>query len=156
MPDRIHPMLTRRTVCAGLAVAAIAAPIARARAIEMPEKTRAAILELFGDRPLEEARVTITMPPIAENGFSVPVAVDVDSPMSEADHVRRIALVAERNPIATLFQCHLGPRAGRASVATRVRLAGTQTIRAIAETNDGRLWVAGTEVVVTLAACVVL
>ncbi len=163
MTETSRIILTRRSVCSGLAGTAALSVLPQAAgaqvpqtAAEMQKKLQAAMRELFGDREMTEGRVTLTLPPIAENGFSVPVSIDVDSPMIEADHVRRIAVFAERNPIPTLFQCHLGPRAGRASVATRLRLAGSQTVRAVAEMSDDTLWLAQTEVVVTLAACVVL
>lgn len=116
----------------------------------------AARRDLFGDRPLNEGRVSLKLPPIAENGFSVPVTVEVDSPMTAEDHVRRIAILSPRNPVATLIVFNLTPASGLARAESRVRLAGTQTVQAIAEMSDGTLWSAGREVVVTLAACVVL
>lgn len=111
---------------------------------------------LFGDRPVREGRVTIKLPPIAENGNSVPVTVTVDSPMTEADHVTRIVILSPRNPVATLAEFKLGPETGLAKVATRVRLGGTQKVQAIAEMSDGTLWSGSYETVVTLAACIIL
>ncbi|WP_430405061.1 thiosulfate oxidation carrier protein SoxY [Hyphomonas sp.] len=111
---------------------------------------------LFGDRPIREGRVTLKLPAIAENGYSVPLAVDVDSPMTDSDHVRQIAIFSPRNPIAKIVRFELGPRAGRAAVSTRIRLGGTQTVQAVAEFSDGSLWSGSAKTVVTLAACVVL
>ncbi len=116
----------------------------------------AARQELFGDRPVKEGRVTLKMPPIAENGNSVPLSVEVDSPMTEADHVRRIVILSPRNPLPLIAEFEFSPRSGRAAAATRIRLGGTQRIIAIAEMNDGTLWSGGVETMVTLAACVVL
>ncbi len=121
-----------------------------------PEDMQAAVAALFGDRAIQDGRVRVDLPPISENGFSVPVAVEVESPMTEADHVERIAVFSPRNPVASLIQFELGPRAGRARVATRIRLAGTQSLLVVAEMNDGSLWSGAAETVVTLAACVVL
>lgn len=121
-----------------------------------PEDVLAAQRKLFGDRPIREGRVSLKLPPIAENGFSVPLTVNVESPMTDADHVTRIAVFSPRNPLPNVAQFTLGPRAGLASVSTRIRLGGTQAILAVAEMNDGTLWSGSAETVVTLAACVVL
>jgi sulfur-oxidizing protein SoxY len=121
-----------------------------------PEDMRAAIAEVFGKEVITPGRVTLKLPPIAENGFSVPLSVRVDSPMTADDHVTEIGIFSPRNPIAHIAQFHLGPRTGRAEVATRIRLAGTQELVAVARMSDGTLWSGARETVVTLAACVVL
>ena len=99
--------------------------------------------------------MTLKVPPISENGYSVPLMVEVDSPMTPEDHVLRIALFAEENPLPDIARFELGPRAGRARVQTRIRMGGSQKIRAIAEMSDGSLWGTETFSIVTLAACVV-
>jgi len=121
-----------------------------------PEDMKAAIRKAFGEGELRDGRVSINTPPIAENGYSVPITVTVESPMSEDDHVREIGLFSPRNPVAHMAHYYLGPRAGRAEIATRIRMAGTQDVMAVAKMNDGTLWSAARETVVTLAACVVL
>jgi sulfur-oxidizing protein SoxY len=98
-------------------------------------------------------RVKVDIPPLVENGNTVPLTVSVDSPMTEADHVKAIHVFTEKNPQPEVAAFHLGPRAGRARVATRIRLADTQTVVAIAELSDGSFWSARADVVVTLAAC---
>lgn len=113
------------------------------------------IAALFGDRPIQNGRVTLKLPPISENGYSVPVAVEVESPMTAEDYVRRIVLFAEENPQPNIARFDLGPRAGRARVQTRIRMGGSQNIRAIAELSDGSLWSTETFSIVTLAACVI-
>lgn len=112
--------------------------------------------ELFGDRPVTEGRVSLTLPPIAENGFSVPLSVEVDSPMTDRDFVKRVAILSPRNPLPLIAQYHFTPQSGRAKVDARIRMSGTQSIQAIAEMSDGSLWSGSQETVVTLAACVVL
>ena len=112
--------------------------------------------ELFGDRPVQEGRVTVKLPPIAENGHSVPMTVSVESPMTSEDYVRRIAVFSPRNPLSNVAQFQFTPRSGKAEVATRIRMSGTQSIQAVAEMSDGSLWSGSMETVVTLAACVVL
>jgi sulfur-oxidizing protein SoxY len=98
--------------------------------------------------------VRLLVPELVENGNSVPVSVSVDSPMTERDHVRRIALFSEKNPQTQVAVFHLGPRSGRADVATRIRLADSQRLVAIVELADGRFLQTAVEVIVTLAACI--
>ena len=73
--------------------------------------------------------------------------------MTAADHVKAIHVLTEKNPLPDVVSVHLGPRAGRASVSTRVRLADTQTVLAIAQMSDGSFWSDSADVVVTLSAC---
>lgn len=118
------------------------------------EPTAEAIRRFTGGAPVNPGRVGLDMPPLVENGNTVPLAITVQSPMSAADHVRRIAVFNEKNPQPNVVTLHLGPRAGRASVATRIRLADSQRITAIAEMSDGSYWSATADAIVTLAACV--
>jgi len=83
----------------------------------------------------------------------VPLSVAVESPMTAADYVKAIHVFAERNPLPNVLSVYLGPRSGRARVATRVRLADTQTVLAIAQLSDGSFWSDSVNVVVTLSAC---
>jgi sulfur-oxidizing protein SoxY len=113
-----------------------------------------AIRSFTGGAAVREGRVKFEISPLVENGNAVPVSVEVDSPMTANDHVRRIALFNEKNPQADVVVCHLSPRAGRARVSTRIRLATSQTVVALAETSDGTFWSAKANVIVTLAACI--
>lgn len=99
-------------------------------------------------------RVKLELPVLADNGNSVPMKVSVESPMTEADHVKSIRLLSERNPEREMAVFHLGPRAGAAEVSSRVRLAGSQVVTAIAEMSDGSQWMDTAHVQVTLSACV--
>lgn len=119
------------------------------------EDVDAAIRELFGNRKVQEGRVSMKLPPIAENGNSVQLSVSVDSPMTDKDYVRQIAIFSPRNPIPLIGKFKLGPHSGRAVISTRVRLAGTQSLRAVAEMSDGSLWTGRGSTHVTLAACVI-
>ena len=118
-----------------------------------PKAMQEAIRKVTGGARVEPGKVTLELPPLSENGHVVPLAVRVDSPMSEAQHVRAIHVFTEKNPQPNVASFRLGPRAGRAAVATRVRLADTQSVIAIAELSDGSFWSASATVVVTLAAC---
>jgi len=101
-----------------------------------------------------EGRVRLELPLLVDNGNSVPLKVSVESPMTEADHVRSVTLLSGRNPEPRMAVFHFGPRSGKAEVATRVRLAGSQRVTAIAEMSDGSLWQDAVETVVTLSACI--
>lgn len=132
----------------GLGSAVLARP-ARATPAAMQE----AIRKVVGSARVNTGKVKLDVPPLVENGHTVPLAISVESPMSEADHVRAIHVFTEKNPQPDVVSFRLGPRAGRASVATRIRLADTQTVVAISELSDGSFWSARAAVVVTLAAC---
>jgi len=122
---------------------------ARATAFEM----QSAIANYAGGAPVKPGKVTFDIPPLVENGNGVPVAVRVDSPMTAADHVTGIAIFNERNPQRDVVRFSLGPRAGRAQVSTRIRLATSQQLVAVARLSDGTYWSHSVDVLVTLAAC---
>ncbi len=141
----------RATLAFGLGAAALVV-VRPARADAA--RRDAAIRAFTGGAEARAGRITLDLPPLVENGNAAPVTVTVESPMTEADHVRRIALVNERNPEAEVFTARLGPRSGRATLSTRIRLADTQRITALAELSDGTFWQDSADVIVTLAACV--
>jgi sulfur-oxidizing protein SoxY len=119
-----------------------------------PEAMRAAIDAFTGGAPLRDGRVTLDIAPLVENGNTVPLVVRVASPMTADDHVRRIALFTALNPEPGVAVFHLGPWSGRAEVHTRMRLATSQSVLAVAQMSDGSCWQQAVEVIVTLAACV--
>ena len=109
--------------------------------------------KVTGGAPLRRGRVKLDLPPLIDNGNAVPLSVTVDSPMTPADHVKAIHVFTERNPQPNVVNAWLGPRAGRARIETRARIADTQTVTAIAQLSDGSFWSDSVEVVVTLSAC---
>src|ERR1019366_189522 len=96
---------------------------------------------------------TLDIPPLVENGSTVAVSVAVESPMTPTDYVKTIHVFTEKNPQPNVISIHLGPRAGRANVATRMRLVDTQKIVAIAELSNGSFWSDTADVIITLGAC---
>lgn len=118
-----------------------------------PADREGAIARFTGGAATLRGRVTLDLPPLVENGNAVTITVTVDSPMTPDDYVRRIAVFNDKNPQPNMITAHLGPRSGRAAVTTRIRLADTQRITAIAETSDGRFWSTTADAIVTLAAC---
>ena len=118
------------------------------------DELTAAIAAFAAGAPVRAGRVKLDVAPLVENGNVVPISISVDSPMSAVDHVKAIAVFNERNPQRDVIVCRLGPRAGRATVATRIRMATSQQLVAVAQMNDGSCWTHTVDVIVTLAACV--
>jgi len=151
MDERSPDPPTRRLVlftAAGLGLAPFAPPAAAT-----PAAMDEAIRMLVGKATVKRGRVKLELPPIVENGNTVPLTVTVDSPMSETDHVTGIHVFNEKNPQPYVAAFDLGPRAGKAVVSTRIRLADSQQVVAIARLNDGSFWSDSADVIVTLAAC---
>lgn len=118
------------------------------------DQLEAAIRAWTGGASVHPGRVKLDIAPLVDNGNTVPITLSVDSPMTEADHVQAIAVFNQRNPQPDVARFQLGPRAGRAVVATRIRLATTQKLAAVARMSDGSYWQHTVEVIVTLAACI--
>jgi len=142
---------TRRLIllaAAGFGLTSLAAPAA-ATSAAMEEAIRA----LVGEAAINRGKVKLELPPIVENGNTVPLTVSVESPMTETDHVASIHIFNEKNPQPYVAAFHLGPRAGKAAVSARIRLADSQRVMAIARLGDGSFWSVSADVIVTLAAC---
>ncbi|MDX2218858.1 MAG: thiosulfate oxidation carrier protein SoxY [Burkholderiales bacterium] len=118
-----------------------------------PQDLKPFIEALTRGAPVRAGRVTMEMPAIAENGNSIPFLLRVASPMTPADHVKSVHIFAPRNPRPQVAAFQFGPHAPRAEVATRVRLAGSQKVLAIAAMSDGSFWSGELNIVVTAAAC---
>ena len=112
-----------------------------------------AIRKVVGDAQVRTGKVKLDVPPLIDNGNAVPLSVEVESPMTEADHVKAVHIFTERNPQPYVLTAHLGPRAGKARVATRARIADTGAVTAIAQMSDGSFWSDSVRVIVTLSAC---
>jgi sulfur-oxidizing protein SoxY len=119
-----------------------------------PEMMQDAVRSVIGEAPVKKGKVKLDLPPLVENGNSVPCTVAVESPMTAADYVKAIHVFNEKNPQPNVISVKLGPRAGRANFSTRIRLADSQTVTAIAELSDGSFWSDDIDVIVTLAACI--
>ena len=144
---------TRRDVLIGALAGGLVATFSiQARAT--PETMRAAIRNVVGTAQVRKGRVELDVPPLVENGNTVSLVVSVESPMTAADYVKSIHVFNEKNPQPNVISVRLGPRAGKAKIATRFRLADTQMVMAIAEMSDGSFWSASADMIVTMAACV--
>ena len=139
---------------AGSAAMLGALPVVTVRPAEAtPAMLASAIQNVTGGAAVRTGKVKLDIPPLVENGNTVPMTVSVNHPMAPEDHVTSIHVFNEKNPQASIANFHLGPRNGRAQVSTRIRLADSQKIVAIARLSDGSFWSASVEIVVTLAAC---
>jgi len=144
-------MTTRRDIILGAGSAALVLTAGAAGAT--PQEAAAAIQAFIGGKPAAKGNISIDLPEIAENGNTVPLAITVDSPMTADDHVTEVLVVAEANPLPRLAIFHLGPMAGRAEVATRIRLAATENVTVVAKTSKGAVIMAQKPVKVTIGGC---
>ncbi|HEY7663366.1 MAG TPA: SoxY-related AACIE arm protein [Xanthobacteraceae bacterium] len=151
------PQATRRRFLIDTAALAGAAGVgfalATSPASATPASMRAAIRRVIGEAAVNKGRIKIDLPPLIENGNAVPLTLTCESPMTADNHVKAIHVFTEKNPQPNVISIRLGPRAGRATVSTRMRLADSQKVVAIAQMSDGSFWSDELEVVVTLAAC---
>ena len=144
---------TRRAVLNGALGLGVSLVIRPAAGVSAPS-LESAIRVFASEAPVKVGRVFLDVAPLVENGNAVPITVTVESPMTAPDHVRRIAVFNELNPQRDVAVFTLGPRAGRARVATRIRLATSQRLVAVAQMSDGTYWQHAVDVIVTLAACI--
>jgi sulfur-oxidizing protein SoxY len=151
-----HADATRRTFlfsAAGFAGGLTLLGVLPGAAHATPAAMQTAIRKVVGAAALRKGKVTLELPPLVENGNAVPLDVAVESPMSPVDYVKAIHVFNEKNPQPNVISVHLGPYAGQAKLSTRIRLADSQRIMAIAEMSDGTFWSDEIDVIVTLAAC---
>jgi sulfur-oxidizing protein SoxY len=144
---------SRRQFFVGSAAIGLIATLPASLASATPARLEAAIRAVVGEATLHQGKVALDVPPLVENGNVVPLTIAVDSLMSAAD-VKAIHVFNEKNPQPHVITVALGPRAGKAKIATRIKLADAQRVVAIAEMNDGTFWSGEAHVIVTIAACV--
>jgi len=140
----------RQMIFAGVALCGVASRPAVAAAAEL----EAAVRDFTGGAAPRDGRVRLDVAPLVENGNTVPLTVSAESPMTAADHVSAIAVFNTRNPQRDVAIFHFTPRSGSATVSTRIRLATSQTLVAVARMSDGSYWTTQTSVIVTLAGCI--
>jgi len=111
------------------------------------------VSKFTGGKTAKEGKLTLDMPEIAENGNTVPLTINVESPMTEGDYVKQVLIIAESNPNPSVGTFHFTPSSGKAEASTRIRLAKTQNVIAVAEMSDGSFYTAKREVKVTIGGC---
>lgn len=145
------PTQRRQLLVGSVAMAAmLSVPSARATAQDMAK----AVTAFTGGSKVQKGKVRLEVEPLVENGNTVPIAASVDSPMTPEAHVVALALFNEHNPQPEIIRASFGPRSGRAAISTRIRMATSQRLIAIAQLSDGSFWSDEAEVIVTLAACI--
>ena len=137
-----------------LSGAAAAAMVTSPPAEATPAAMASAMRDVTGAAVVRAGRVKLDVPPLVENGNTVPLTVTVESPMTASDHVRAIHVFNEKNPQPHVFDARLSPNNGKAMVGTRIKLADAQKVVAIAETSKGEFFSASADVIVTIAACI--
>lgn len=139
----------------------VAGAVALAGVVGIPPTARAdqalveeAITKVIGDRKTAEGTmIKLELPEIAENGTTVPLRLEVESPMTANDYVKSVHVFADGNPRPDVASFHFTPASGKASASTRMRLAQTQNVVAVAEMSDGKVFRASKEVKVTIGGC---
>src|SRR5215467_3338952 len=143
-------MISRRDA---MALGAFVAVAGHTGVIASPVEAESEIAKFSAGATPRTGNITIDLPEIAENGNSVPLAIAIDSPMTERDHVSEVLVVAERNPRPVIAKFQFTLMAGRAQASTRIRLASSQSIIVLAKTNSGALLMGQKPVKVTIGGC---
>jgi len=144
----------RRRLLLQAGAAAAAQVLVRPAAAQEPPALAALVAQFAGPQKVREERVKLEIAQLVDNGNVVPMRVTVDSPMTADDHVTEIAVYNEKNPQREVARFQVGPRSGKADVSTRIRLATSQQLVALARMNDGTVWAHKVDVIVVLAACI--
>jgi sulfur-oxidizing protein SoxY len=156
MASRFHP--PRRRVLKGIA-GGVLLPAATGALAQLPQQRpplfdiSPLMKDIVKGAPVIEKRVKLDIPHLAENGHLVPVNLSIDSPMSDADHVKTLWILSEKNPRPLIAKMTFSPGMGKAALVTRIRLATAQWVVALAQMSDGGFYADATEVIVTETAC---
>lgn len=144
---------TRREALSLAAIAGLAAILAPKMSFADEGMVAAEIKKLFGDRKIDSGKIKLDVPEIAENGLVVPINVEVESPMTDKDYVKTVHVFADGNPLPGVVSYRFTPSSGKAAASTRMRLAQTQNIIAIAEMSNGNLYSTKSNIKVTIGGC---
>ena len=153
MPD-VTPALTRRGLLALAGGTMLAGLPSRSHsAYADTASVQDVIKKRLGDRPLQQGKIQLELPLIAQDGNTVPLLVKVESPMTPEDYVEAVYVLAEKNPWPEVITFCFTPRSGKAEASTRIRLAMTQNVIAVAQMSDGSAYTTETFVKVLIAGC---
>lgn len=145
------PNLTRRLFLSALGMLGLSCTSFSVIA-KKPEAMEA-IAKIVGSNSITDGRVKLVIPPLVESGNLVVLKLGIESPMTASDYVKAVHIISEENPLPNIFTAYFTPRSGRAELTTRVRLADSQRVWAIAEMSDGSFWRGYADTLVTLSAC---
>lgn len=144
---------SRREALRFAGLAGLALIVAPGGAAATPAEVASAIAKLYGERKFESGKIKLDVPEIAENGLVVPINVEVESPMTDADYVKAVHVFAEGNPLPNVISYKFTPACGKAAASARMRLAETQNVVCIAEMSNGTLYRANATIKVTIGGC---
>lgn len=147
------PNLTRRLYLSALGILGLSSSLAPFSALAKKPEAMEAIAKIVGSNTIKEGRVKLIIPPLVESGNLVVLKVRIESPMTANDYVKAVHVISEENPSPNMFVAYFTPRSGRADLTTRVRLADSQRVWAIAQMSDGSYWRGYADTSVTLSAC---
>lgn len=145
--------LSRRMYLSALGLLGISGWIVPSLAVAKKPEAMDAIAKIVGSNTIRDGRVKLVIPPLVESGNLVVLKLSVESPMTANDYVKAVHVIAEGNPLPNIFAAYFTPRSGRAELTTRVRLADSQRVWAIAQMSDGSFWQGYADTLVTLSAC---
>ena len=144
---------SRREALRLAGLAGLALIVAAGRAEASPDEVSAAIAKLYGEKKPDSGKIKLDVPEIAENGLVVPINVEVESPMTDADYVKAVHVFADGNPLPNVISYKFTPACGKAAASTRMRLAQTQNVVCVAEMSNGSLYKASATIKVTIGGC---
>lgn len=145
--------LSRRMYMSALGLLGLSNWILPSLAVAKKPEAMEAIASIVGSNPVRDGRVKLVIPPLVESGNLVVLKLAIESPMTPNDYVKAVHVIAEGNPLPNIFTAYFTPRSGRAELTTRVRLADSQRVWAVAKMSDGSFWQGYADTLVTLSAC---
>lgn len=145
--------LSRRMYLSALGLLGLSAWMAPGSTVAKKPEAMEAIEKIIGANSVRDGRVNLVIPPLVESGNLVVIKLSIESPMTANNYVKAVHVISEANPFPNIFTAYFTPRSGRAELTTRVRLADSQRVWAIAQMSDGSFWRGYTDTLVTLSAC---
>ena len=145
--------LSRRMYLSALGLFGISSWLVPSLGMAKKPEAMEAIAKIVGSNAIRDGRVKLVIPPLVESGNLVVLKLSIESPMTANDYVKAVHVVSEANPFPNIFTAYFTPRSGRAELTTRVRLADSQRVWAIAQMSDGSFWQGYADTLVTLSAC---
>lgn len=145
--------LSRRMYLSALGLLGLSAWMAPGSTVAKKPEAMEAIEKIIGANSVRDGRVNLVIPPLVESGNLVVIKLSIESPMTANNYVKAVHVISEANPFPNIFTAYFTPRSGRAELTTRVRLADSQRVWAIAQMSDGSFWRGYADTLVTLSAC---
>jgi sulfur-oxidizing protein SoxY len=153
MPSSSATKLSRRMYLSALGFLGLSSWLTPSLLMAKKPEAMEAIAKIVGSNPIRDGRVNLVIPPLVESGNLVVLKLAIESPMTASNYVKAVHVIAEGNPLPNIFTAYFTPRSGRADLTTRVRLADSQRVWAIAQMSDGSFWQGYADTLVTLSAC---